>query len=298
MHSHHNHNNDREKSIKTVVFLNITFTIIEFVGGLWTNSVAILSDALHDFGDSFALIVALIAEKKAKKPADKKRTYGYQRLSLLSALFTGIILVGGSLFVLSMAIPRLLNPEHTNAPGMIGLAIVGILVNGFGIWRLKQGQGQNEKILTWHLLEDLLGWSTIFIGGIIIYFWDNYIIDPIMTLGFSVFILWGVLKNLKGTFNIFMQGVPEHIDIKKLKKSLLEIKGIISVHDIHIWSLEGETDIFSGHIVVGEDILKKPDNIKKKIKQILAEHHIEHSTIELESKNFCSGIECDHNHIV
>ncbi len=291
MHSH-NHTNNREKNIKVAVFLNITFTIVEIVGGLWTNSLAILSDALHDFGDSVALIVSLIAEKKAKRPADEKRTYGYQRLSLLSALFAGIVLVGGSLFILSETIPRLLNPEHTNAPGMIGLAIVGIVVNGLSMWRLKQGQSQNEKVLSWHLMEDVLGWVVIFIGGVIIYFWDNHIIDPIMTLGFSVFVLWGVFKNLKGTLNIFMQGVPEHIDPGKLRQTLLEIKGVKDVHDIHIWSLEGETDIFSGHIVVEENILQKPDNIKKKIKHILAEHHIEHSTIELESKNFCSGIEC------
>lgn len=289
-----NHDN-REKNIKISVFLNIAFTIIEIIGGLWTNSLAILSDALHDFGDSVALIVALIAEKKAKKPADEKRTYGYQRLSLLSALFSGIVLIGGSLFILSKAIPRLLNPEHTNAPGMIGLAIVGIIVNGLGMWRLKQGQSQNEKVLSWHLMEDVLGWAVILIGGVIMYFWDNHIVDPIMTLGFSVFVLWGVFKNLKGTLNIFIQGVPEHIDLEKLKQSLLGINGIKNIHDIHIWSLEGETDIFSGHIIVEENILQKPDNIKKKIKQSLAKHHIEHSTIELESKSFCSGIECENN---
>ncbi len=289
-----NHDN-REKNIKISVFLNIAFTIIEIIGGLWTNSLAILSDALHDFGDSVALIVALIAEKKAKKPADEKRTYGYQRLSLLSALFSGIVLIGGSLFILSKAIPRLLNPEHTNAPGMIGLAIVGIIVNGLGMWRLKQGQSQNEKVLSWHLMEDVLGWAVILIGGVIMYFWDNHIIDPIMTLGFSVFVLWGVLKNLKGTLNIFIQGVPEHIDLEKLKQSLLGINGIKNIHDIHIWSLEGETDIFSGHIVVEENILQQPNDIKKKIKQCLAKHHIEHSTIELENERFCSGIECEKN---
>lgn len=294
MHSH-NHNN-REKNIKTAVFLNVTFTIIEVVGGLWTNSLAILSDALHDFGDSVALITSLIAEKKAKKPADTKRTYGYQRLSLFSAVFAGIVLVAGSLFILSEAIPRLLNPEHTNAQGMIGLAVLGIVVNGLGMWRLKRGQSQNEKVLSWHLLEDVLGWSVILIGGIIMFFWDNHIIDPIMTVGFTAFVLWGVSRNIKSTFNIFMQGVPEHIDIESLKQSLRKIKGVIDVHDIHVWSLEGETDIFTGHVVVKNYVLQNPDNAKKKIKQELAKHHIEHSTVELESEEFCSGIECENNY--
>jgi cobalt-zinc-cadmium efflux system protein len=290
MHSH-NHDN-REQNISIAAFLNIAFTIIEVVGGLWTNSLAILSDALHDFGDSVALITAWIAEKKAKKPADIKRTYGYQRLSLFSALFVGIVLVTGSLFVLSKAIPRLINPEHSNASGMIGLAIVGVVVNGLGMMRLKRGKSQNEKILSWHLLEDVMGWTVILIGGIIIYFWDIHIIDPIMTIGFTVFVLWGAFRNLKGTFNIFMQGVPEHIDINEVKRALSAIQGIKGIHDIHIWSLEGETNIFSGHIVVNEDILQKPDIIKKKIKHTLEEHHIEHSTIELESESYCSGIEC------
>lgn len=294
MHSHNQ--NNREKNIKTAVFLNVAFTIIEIVGGLWTNSLAILSDALHDFGDSIALITSLFAEKKAKKRADTKRTYGYQRFSLFSSLFAAIVLVSGSLFILAKAIPRLINPEHTNAQGMIGLAVVGIVVNGLGMWRLKRGQSQNEKVLSWHLLEDVLGWSVILIGAIIILFWDNHIIDPIMTIGFTIFVLWGVTRNLKGTFNIFLQGVPEHIDIEKLKQSLKEIKGVIDVHDIHVWSLEGETDIFTGHIVVNDDGLQNPNNIKKKIKQILARHHIEHSTVELESKEFCSGIECENNY--
>ncbi|HNP75285.1 MAG TPA: cation diffusion facilitator family transporter [bacterium] len=291
----HNHNN-REKNIKTAVFLNVSFTIIEIIGGIWTNSLAILSDALHDFGDSIALITSWIAERKAKKPADIKRTYGYQRLSLFSSVFAGVVLVAGSLFILSQTIPRLLNPEHTNAPGMIGLAILGIVVNGLAVLRLKQGQSQNEKVLSWHLLEDVLGWIGILIGGIIMTFWDNHIIDPIMTLGFTTFMLWGVGKNLKGTFNIFMQGVPEHINVDKIKETILKIKEIKGIHDIHIWSLEGETDIFSGHIVVDEDALQKPDNVKKKIKHIIAKHHIEHSTIELESEQFCSGIDCDNNY--
>ena len=295
MHSH-NKNSNREKNIKTAVFLNITFTIIEVVGGLWTNSLAILSDALHDFGDSIALIISWIAERKAKKPADEKRTYGYQRLSLFSALLAGMVLTFGSLFILSKAIPRLLNPEHTNAPGMIGIAVIGIVINGIGVWRLKQGQSQNEKVLSWHLLEDVLGWIVILIGGIIIHFWDKHIIDPIMTLGFTAFVLWGAARNIKGTFNIFMQGVPEHIDIDKIKQSLQEVKEIKQIHDVHIWSLEGETDIFSGHIVVDKATLQNPDTIKKRIKNVLANHHIEHSTIELESEEFCSGVECNNNY--
>ena len=293
---HINNHKHRENNIKTVFFLNVIFTIIEVVGGLLTNSLAILSDALHDFGDTIALATSWLAEKKAKAPADGKRTYGYQRLSLFSALFTGIVLVSGSLFILYEAIPRVSNPEYTNAQGIVGLAIIGIIINGLGVWRLKQGQSQNEKVLSWHLLEDVLGWVVILIGGIIMYFVDSYVIDPIMTIGFTVFVLWGVGKNLKNTLNILMQGVPDHINIEKIKQSLLEITGIKSVHDIHIWSLDGETDVFSGHIVVEDMYVQKSDDMRKEIKRVLTGQHIEHSTIELESDKFCSGIECKNNY--
>lgn len=292
MRHNHNHISNREKGIKLAFFLNVIFTIVEIIGGILTNSLALLSDALHDFGDSIVLIFSWFAEKKAKKPADKKRTFGYQRISLLASVFSAVILIGGSLFILSKAIPRLIKPEHVNAEGVILIAILGVIINGIGFYRLKKGLSQNEKVLSWHLLEDVLGWIVILIGGTVMKFWDNHIIDPIITILFTMFILWGVTKSLKGTFNIFLEGVPEHIDLDKIKNSILSIKGVLGVHDIHVWSLEGETDIFSAHIVVGNKHLKNPDKIKKAIRKILTRNHIEHSTLELESGQYCSGREC------
>jgi cobalt-zinc-cadmium efflux system protein len=287
------HSHDREKNIRLVIILNVSFTILEVIGGLWTNSLAILSDALHDFGDSLALITSWIAEKGAKKKPDKKRTFGYQRLSLFSAVINAIVLVTGSLIILTKAIPRLLSPEHVNADGMLILAIIGIFFNGLGFFRLKKGKSMNEKVLSWHLLEDVLGWAAILIGSLLIKLLDSHLIDPIITIGFTIFIIWGVAKNLRETFNILMEGVPKHIDMESVKRALKKIKGVIKIHDIHIWSLEGETDIFTGHIVVENRVLDKPESTKKRIKKTLKKHHIEHSTIELENEGFCSGIECD-----
>lgn len=289
----HHQQSSRETNIKWAVFLNVSFTIIEIVGGLLTNSLAILSDALHDLGDSVALITSLIAEKKAKKPADLKRTYGYQRLSLFSAVFTAIILIAGSFFIISEAIPRLFNPKTPNATGMMIIAIIGILANGVGMLKLRTGKSQSEKIISWHLLEDVLGWVAIFIGGVVIYFWDFPIIDPILTLGITAFVLWGVTRNLRDTLNIFMQGVPENIEVNEVKEELKKLKGVLGAHDIHIWSLEGETNIFSGHVVVEDEILNNPERTREEIKKVLSRHHIEHSTIEMESRHYCSGIECE-----
>lgn len=285
---------DREKRVRLAAFLNIAFTILEVAGGLWTNSLAILSDALHDFGDSIALLSSWFFERGAQKSPDTSRTFGYQRLSLFSALFSASILIAGSIFIILQAIPRLLNPELVNAFGMLGIAIIGILFNGLGFFLLKKGESLNEKVLSWHLLEDLLGWGTILVGSLVIYFWKVYIVDPLMTIGLSVFILYNVIINLREAINILLQGVPKHINLEGVKKDLTSIKGVLGIHDIHVWSLEGETDILTAHVVLNDEELKtQPEEIKETIKEILLKHHIEHSTIEIESKYRCSGMVCE-----
>ena len=282
----------REKRVRLAALLNIAFTIIEIIGGFWTNSLAILSDALHDFGDSVALLLSWLFERGARKAPDITRTFGYQRLSLFSAIFSASILIAGSIIIFFQAIPRLLNPELVNASGMVSIALLGILFNGIGFLQLKKGESLNEEVLSWHLLEDVLGWIGILIGGLIIYFWDIYILDPILTIGLTVFIIYGVIKSSKEAVNILLQGVPKHINLKKVKEEITSIKGVCGLHDLHVWSLEGETDILTAHVVLEDRLLKKPDETRKTIKEILKKQHIEHSTIELESKYFCSGVEC------
>ena len=288
---------EREKRVRFAAFLNFAFTIVEIVGGLWTNSLAILSDALHDFGDSIALLVSWLFERGAKRSPDAKYTFGYQRLSLFSALFSAAVLVGGSIVIIFQAIPRFFNPEPVNAFGMVGIAIFGISFNGLGFFLLKRGESLNEKVLSWHLLEDVLGWVGVLAGGIIIFFWNFYLVDPIITFGLTVFILFNVTKNLKEAISILLQGVPKHINLEAVKQDLKTIKGVLEIHDIHIWSLEGETDVFTAHIVVDDESLeKRPQQTKQTIKEMLLKHHIEHSTIELEAKGQCAGMVCEESH--
>lgn len=175
---------------------------------------------------------------------------------------------------------------------MVLIAIIGVTINGLGYFRLKKGMSQSEKVLSWHLLEDILGWVVLLTGSIIIRFWDKPIIDPIMTIGFTVFVLWGVSKNAKEIFNLLLEGVPEYIDIDEIKKSILSVEGVKMVHDLHIWSLEGETVLLTSHVVVEDKYLQTPDKMRQSIKSKLEEHHIEHSTLELESEGFCSATEC------
>jgi cobalt-zinc-cadmium efflux system protein len=292
----HSHTHDRTHNISWAILINITFTIIEVIGGIFTNSLTILSDALHDFGDSLVLILAWVAEKKAQQKPDQKRTFGYKRISLASAICTSIVLISGSLFILSQAVPRLFNPEPVNAQGMILLALLGVVFNGFGILKLKSGQSMNERSITWHLIEDVLGWVVVLAGSTIMYFWDNPIIDPIMTIGYTTFILFGVARNLKESLNILMQGVPNHIDLKHIEEGLMNVQDVISVHDMHVWSLDGDVDVFTGHIVVKDGALKNADKTKALIKDELTHHHIEHATVELESESSCAEGNCELNY--
>jgi cobalt-zinc-cadmium efflux system protein len=284
---------DREKRVRFAAFLNVAFTVLELVGGLWTNSLAILSDALHDFGDSVALLVSWLFEQGARRQPDASRTFGYQRLSLFSALFSASILIGGSIVIIFQAIPRFFNPELVNAWGMVGIAVIGVIFNGAGFFLLKKGERLNETVLSWHLLEDVLGWVGILVGGVIIYFWKIYLLDPMLTVALTAFILYNVTKNLREAINILLQGVPKHINLEAVKQDILSIKGVIGLHDIHIWSLEGETDVFTAHVVLDNETLKSPEPTKQTIKETLLKHHIEHSTIELESKYHCSGMVCE-----
>jgi cobalt-zinc-cadmium efflux system protein len=287
----------REARVRFAAFVNFTFTIVEIIGGLYTNSLAILSDALHDFGDSIALLVSWIFERGAKKAPDARYTFGYQRLSLFSALFSASVLVGGSIVIIVEAIPRFFSPESVNAFGMVGFAVVGIAFNGAGYFLLKRGESINEKVLSWHLLEDVLGWIGILVGGIVIYFWKFYLIDPIITVALTVFILYNVARNLREAISILLEGVPKHINLEAVKKDIKSIKGVLDLHDIHIWSLEGETDVFSAHVVVDDETLEKQSvQTRQIIKQTLEKHHIEHSTIELEGEGQCTGVVCEERH--
>ncbi len=289
-HNHigHNHGN---KNIKTAFFLNLGFTVIEIIGGLWTNSMAILSDALHDLGDSLTLGVSWYLQNYSSKGPDYKFSFGYSRFSLLGALINSIVLLGGSILILSRAVPRIFDPQPVNAKGMIVFAVLGIIVNGAAVLKLRKGTSLNEKVVTWHLLEDVLGWIAVLIGSIILNFKDIPVIDPLLSLGITIYILFNVVKNLKKVLNVFLQGVPENISIEEIEYEIEEKTKAISVHHTHIWTIEGERNMLSTHIKIPDEY--KSDEIiklKRSIRKILAGKDIEHVTIEIEFESEeCEG---------
>lgn len=292
---HHHHHLHDTGNIKVAFFLNLGFTIIEIIGGFWTNSLAILSDALHDLGDSLSLGLSWYFQKIATKGSDDTFSYGYRRFSILGAIINSIVLIVGSIFILIEAIPQLLDPSETNARGMMYLAILGIIVNGAAVMRLKKGKSLNEKVISLHLLEDVLGWFAVLIGSIIMIFYDVPVIDPFLSILISLYILFNVYKNLKHSLTIVLQGAPKGIDADELHKILTSVKVIEDVHDCHIWSLDGQYNVLTIHLVLDNNYdLERQAEIKKEIKSLLRKSaSIEHITIEFESsKEQCEHADC------
>lgn len=282
-HHDHTHVHAPSGNIKVAFFLNLGFTILEIFGGILTNSVAILSDALHDLGDSIALGIAWYLEKLSGKKSTAKYSYGYRRFSLLGALINSLVLIIGSLFILSEAIPRILSPEASHAPGMIGFAILGILVNGLAVLRLRGDKSMNARLVAWHLLEDVLGWVAVLIVGITLLFFDIPVLDPILSILITLYVLYNVIGNLKKTLALFLQASPESVDIEEIKAQLLAIDDVKSTHHTHLWSLDGEHHVLSTHLVIAKEATKeKMLAVKSRCKELCRTHHFEHITIELE----------------
>lgn len=292
-HSHAHHHGTG--NIKIAFFLNLAFTIIEIIGGLFTNSVAILSDALHDLGDSLSLGLAWYFQNLSKKGRDKTFSYGYKRFSVLGAIINALVLVVGSIFILQETIPRLLNPEMPNIQGMFWLSILGIVVNGAAVLKLKNGISLNEEVLSLHLLEDVLGWVAVFIGSIAMYFFEIPIIDPLLSIGIAIFILLNVYRSLKSALKIILQAIPADVNIKKIENLLInKYPDIQSIHDVHSWTLDGNYNIVTFHVVVKSALsMEKLTTLKKNIRQDLKDQNIEHATIEFETKSEdCELVDC------
>lgn len=285
-HHHHHHFGEGEDSVKRmwqVFILNFSFALIELIGGFYFNSVAVMSDALHDFGDSIAIGGAIFLEKFSKKGSDISFSYGYRRFSTLSAIILGFILILGSIFILIESVPRLINPSHPNVDGMLALAIFGVAVNGFAAFRSSKGTSHNERMITWHMIEDLIGWVVVLIGSLIMKYWNLPQIDAAMACVLSIWILYNVFKNLHETLKVFLQAVPETINVKELELAIKKIPNILGVHHTHLWSLDGEKHIFTSHVVISKNInLDQVDEIKNSVKKLVRGFSILEATIEVE----------------
>ena len=284
MHNHsHSHSHGKDDRIGWTFFLNVSFTIIEFIGGWLTNSTAIMADAVHDLGDSLSIGFAWILSRFSDKEASDRFSYGYRRLTLFGALINSIVLVIGSVWVLFEAIPRLSNPEMPMAEGMLGLALLGVAVNGYAVFKLKAGKTLNEKVLTWHLLEDVLCWVAVLIVSIVLLFVDLPILDPLLSIGFTLFILFNVLKNLKTTLALFLQATPDEEVQNNIEKAIKAIPEINGIHHMHFWSLDGESHVLTAHLELAHNFeVDKLIRLKQQVAKELSSYNLSHTTIEFE----------------
>lgn len=283
-HHHHSHSHDESSDrISVAFFLNFGFTVIEFFGGWLTNSTAIMADAVHDLGDSLSIGSAWLLNRLGQKSSDGEFTYGYRRLSLFGALLNSLVLIAGSLWVLGKAIPRLVNPVMPVTEGMLALAILGVTINGIAAYRLSKGNTLNERVLNWHLLEDVFGWVAVLIVAIVLRFADWPILDPLLSIGFTLFILSNVLSTLWMTGKLFFQAVPVKGLQEEIRLALLGVDKINDVHHQHLWSLDGEHHVLTAHIVVDESFsLDEYHNLKKTVAKVLEQYRLSHTTIEIE----------------
>lgn len=282
-HHHHAHEGSSSRDLLIAFGLNAGFTVLELVGGLMINSVAVLSDALHDLGDSFSLGLAWILSRISEKDSDEWYSYGYKRFSLLGALINTAILIVGGILVLREAIPRLLEPETFDARGMIVFAIIGIVVNGLATLQLR-GQGStNAQVVSWHLLEDVLGWAVVLVVGVVSLFVDLPVLDPLLSIGITAFVLYNVVGKLSETMRLFLQAVPKHIDLRDMENRLRTVDGVKDVHHMHAWSLDGEHHVFSAHVVVGDGLdVASMLCVKADCRAAIHDLDLSHVTLELE----------------
>lgn len=285
-----------EKNILIAFILNLFFAVFEFFGGIFTGSVAILSDSVHDLGDAFSIGVSFLLEKKSKKQPDEKYSYGYARFSVLGGIITTFILICGSVAVIYKAVLRIINPAQVNYTGMIVFAVIGVAVNFLAAYFTKDGDSVNQRAVNLHMLEDVLGWVAVLIGAIIMRVTSFALLDPVLSLAVSGFILINAVKNLLSVVNIFLEKTP--FNISEIKEHIKEVKGVLDVHHIHIRSLDEQKIYATMHIVTNGDFCE----VKKAVKEELKHLGIIHATLELETEaEHCAEKECvvekgEHHH--
>src|SRR5574344_794744 len=270
-------------NMKVAFILNLSFSLFELIGGLITNSISIISDSIHDFGDAISLLISLFLDKKSHKKPTKIYTYGYRMYSVLGALITSIILLIGSLYVIYKSAPRLMQPVEVDHTGMLILAVIGVVINGYVAYKTMKTSNLNEKSVSLHMLEDALGWVAVLIGSIIIKITGWYVIDPLLSITIAIFLIYHVMKELKEILNIFLRKSPENVDIDKIKLELLNVKNITDIHHIHVWSMDNINNYATLHVKVSEKLtFKELDEVKDSVRKIIKKNNIDHATIEVD----------------
>lgn len=284
-----------DRKILIAFVLNMLFSAIEFIGGIVTGSVAIVSDSIHDLGDALSIGMAYYLEKLSRKQPDNKYTYGYMRYSVLGSVITTIILIVGSVLIIWNSVDRIYHPVIINYDGMMVFAVIGMLINLGAAFVTHGGSSLNQKAINLHMLEDVLGWVVVLVGAVVMKLTDISIIDPLMSIGVALFILINATRMLIQAIDLFMEKVPDEIDIEEIKEHLMNIHGVDDIHHLHIWSLDGQRNYATVHVATVYDDYRE---VKQMVKKEMAKHGITHVTIEIElDDEVCTDKLCKIKHI-
>ncbi|WP_077704514.1 cation diffusion facilitator family transporter [Virgibacillus dokdonensis] len=294
-HSHGHHHGTSNKKALLFSFILITFfMVVEAVGGFLTNSLALLSDAGHMLSDAAALGLSLLAFKIGERQANTSKTYGYRRFEIIAAFINGVTLIVISIYIFYEAFQRFMEPPNVSASMMI-IAIIGLIVNIIAAWVLMRGDSQenlNIRSALLHVFGDLLGSIGAIIAGILILLFNWNIADPIASVIVAFLIVISGIRITKDSIHILMEGKPSHVDVKEIKKQLLELQGVEHVHDLHVWSITSEFPALSCHLVVQDSIDR--DNLLMKANDLLKKNFsISHCTLQLEGENARIQEECE-----
>lgn len=293
VHHHHKTPDTAARNIGFAFWLNLLFATIELVGGIYTQSLAVISDALHDFGDAISLGVGYVLQKKSRQGPTESFSYGLRRLSLLSAFLTGLVISVGAVYIVIEAVVSFREPHAPHGFGMMILSILGVVVNGLAAWRLGHGHTQNEKMMQWHLIEDILGWIAVFLGSLGILFFNWNFLDPVLALCISLFVLYNVIRRLGDTVNLFLQGNPNPEGLRQFRENVEKMNDVEETHDVHFWSLDGVRHVLSLHVVLVDtaraQVIK--EDIRKLSHSLLGDCHL---TIEIESQLEHCEDDCEH----
>jgi cobalt-zinc-cadmium efflux system protein len=286
-HSHHDHaRSGNKKGLRIALIITVGIMILEFVGGLLTNSLALLSDSGHMLSDASALLLSLVALWFATKPSSPNKTYGFYRFEILAALLNGVALFVIAGFIVWEAIQRFNDPPTVASGSMMLIAVIGLLANLLSAWFLmRTGDVKNNVNLRsayLHVIGDALGSVGAIVAGIVMIAFGWYIADPIISILVSILILKSAWRIIQNTVHILMEGVPASVDPEAVTKSLLSITGVTGIHDLHIWTITSNFDSLSCHVVIADDI-DSFDVLQQAIDLLDTQFHIEHATIQIEN---------------
>ena len=277
----HHHHKKAGENLAFVFFMNLAFNIIVIVGGLATNSMAILADCIHDLSDTISIALAWFLERIAQKDSTNKYSYGYQRFSILGAVIISVFVIFMAFVILSEAIPRIFAPEGVDAGGMLVVAIIGIIFKSLSVYRLYDGETFNEKAIFFHQLGDIFEWIAILILSLILMFWDGApYLDPFVSIAIALWLIFNLGRNLIKSIQVLLQKTPDNFNVEDFKSKILDIDGVESIGDFHIWSLDGIDSVMT--LKVNVDFGKDVEKIKKEIYTISIEYHVVDITIELD----------------